>query len=47
MQDGQAVTVIGYWQGPNDETSGEWYLNCNQDTHERLVEEFRQYRGGF
>lgn len=46
MQDGRPMTVIGYWEGPNDENVGEWSFRCNQDTHERLVEEFRQYRGG-
>lgn len=46
IQDGRAVTVVGHWTGPNDENVGEWCFHCNQATHERLVEEFLQYRGG-
>jgi hypothetical protein len=46
IQDGRPVTVVGHWKGPNDENVGEWCFHCNQDTHERLVDEFRQYQGG-
>lgn len=46
IKDGRPVTVIGHWHGPNDENTGEWRFHCNQDTHERLVEQFRQYQGG-
>ena len=45
VQDGVAVTMIGYCKGPEDKPEvGEWCFRCNQDTHERLVEEFRQYQ---
>jgi hypothetical protein len=46
IQNGRPVTVVGHWTGPNDENAGEWFFHCNQDTHERLVDEFRQYQGG-
>lgn len=46
IQDGRPVTVVGHWTGPNNENANEWWLHCNQDTHERLVEQFRQYQGG-
>lgn len=45
VQDGRPVTVVGHWTGPNHENVSEWCFHCNQDTHERLVEEFRKYRG--
>lgn len=46
IQNGLPVTVIGHWCGPNDENVGEWNFHCNQDTHEQLVEQFRQYCQG-
>lgn len=35
-------TIIGYMT-PNNSQLAEWYIYCNMDTHNYLVEKFRQY----
>lgn len=51
---GQAITVIGYHLDQTTTIENavttttqvrEWYLYCNQTTHDRLVREFREHRG--
>ncbi len=38
-------TVIGYWlaDGTGVKSLHEWYLGCSEETHERLVSEFKEY----
>ena len=44
-QDGGPVTCVGYWRNMPDKPrqTGEWYLQCNLATHQRLVTEFRDH----
>lgn len=37
-----AVTVLGFLKNKTD-CVGEWYLHCSQETHEQIVEDFKQY----
>ena len=40
------VTIIGFWRDKFNQTHGEWRLECNDETHARLVKEFREYQKG-
>jgi hypothetical protein len=47
--DGMPVTVIGYTlpaivEGKETYVVKEWYLNCDEANHERLVSEFQEVR---
>ena len=43
--DGVACTVIGYWIEDKDgvKANQEWYLFCNNDTHEKIIAEFKKH----
>jgi uncharacterized coiled-coil protein SlyX len=42
FSDNRPVTIIGYVLNDSDTDPREWYLYCNQDHHEKLVDEFNK-----
>ena len=46
QEQGVGRTVIGYLKSlpDTDPNIAEWTLYCNEEIHEKLVEEFRQYK---
>ena len=42
---GVTHTIIGYWVADKDgvKSNQEWFLYCNDETHEKLISEFKKH----